>query len=253
MKLIQIPTSCPCCEYPLVTINSQLFCRNTACEAQIGKKLEHFAKVLGIKGFGPKTVEKLQLSDITELFFLDREVLVEAVGAKVADKLLDEIERAKNADLATVLASFSIPLIGETASKKIAKVTNDIDSITEETCKIAGLGAKATDNLLGWLSTDYQDLKEFLPFSFDTKPSKQIDTNAQTVCITGRLKSYKTKSEATIALEAAGYIVVDSVTKATNILVDETDKTSTKRTKAESLGITIITDLNDLLKEKTND
>jgi hypothetical protein len=36
-------------------------------------------------------------------------------------------------------------------------------------------------------------------------------------------------------------------------LVDEEDKASTKRKKAESLGIPIITNLNTFLKENTND
>ena len=108
MQKIKIPTTCPCCDYKLETVNEQLFCRNTACTAQLGKKLEHFCKVLQIKGFGPKTIEKLNLADITELFYLDRDSVVEALGEKVADKLLDEIERAKSADLATVIAAFSI-------------------------------------------------------------------------------------------------------------------------------------------------
>jgi NAD-dependent DNA ligase len=43
------------------------------------------------------------------------------------------------------------------------------------------------------------------------------------------------------------------VTKATDYLVDEEDKGSSKRKKAESLGITIITNLNTFLKENKND
>jgi NAD-dependent DNA ligase len=39
---IKIPTNCPCCEYTLELVNDQLFCRNQACGAQLGKKLEHF-------------------------------------------------------------------------------------------------------------------------------------------------------------------------------------------------------------------
>ncbi len=249
MQKIEIPTTCPCCEYSLIFVNEQLFCRNTACTAQLNKKLENFCKVLQIKGFGPKTIEKLNLADITELFYLDRDMVIEALGAKTADKLLDEIERAKGADLAAVIAAFSIPLVGGTAAKKIADTVSSIEEINQETCKIAGLGDKVTANLLNWISTEYPEIKEFMPFSFKSSEKKLVNTDAKRVCITGKLKSFKKKVDAEASLSAAGYILVDSVTKTTDYLVDEEGKMSSKREKAVQYGITIITDLNDLLKE----
>jgi DNA ligase (NAD+) len=187
---------------------------------------------------------------------LDLDTVTEALGSeKTAAKLLDEIERAKTVDLATVLASFSITLVGSTASKKICEVVEHIDQITYETCKQAGLGDKVTENLVGWLQTDFPDLREFLPFSFKSNRNSNTisNNNSKTVCITGKLSSYKTKADAYQALEAAGYRAVESVTKTTDYLVDEEDKASTKRKKAESLGIPIITNLNTFLKENTND
>jgi len=250
MQKIEIPTTCPCCSYKLETVNEQLFCRNLSCEAQLGKKLEHFTKTLGIKGFGPKTIEKLGLADITELFYLERDSVIESLGSeKVADKLLDEIERAKGADLATVLASFSIPLVGGTASKKIASVVSSIEEITQETCKQAGLGDKVTSNLLNWISMEYPEMKEFLPFSFKSSQVKPVSTSGPTICITGKLSSFKTKSEAAKILEAAGFIVVESVTKTLKYLVDEDNKGSTKRKKAEEYGATIVTNLTDFVSK----
>ena len=251
---IEIPTECPCCNYPLELVNDQLFCRNTACSAQLNKKVEHFCKTLGIKGMGSRTVEKLGLSDITELFYLDSAQVVESLGSeKVALKLLDEIERSKSADLATVIVSFSIPLVGSTASKKLCEVVTSVDEISYDTCKQAGLGDKVTQNLVAWLETDFQEMREFLPFSFKSQKNSNTNSNQKTICITGKLSSYKTKAEAYKSLEEAGYTPVESVTKATDYLVDEEDKGSSKRKKAESLGITIITNLNTFLKENKND
>lgn len=253
MQKIEIPTNCPCCEYKLELVNDQLFCRNLACSRQLNRKLEHFAKTLSIKGFGPKTIEKLALADITEIFYLDRDQVVDQLGEKTADKLLDEIERAKTADLATVLAAMSIPLVGGTASQKIANVVSQINEITLEKCKQAGLGDKVSQNLLDWVEFDYPEMKEFLPFDFKSRAQKITNTNAKRVCITGKLKSFKKKADAEHSLSAAGFILVDSVTKTTDYLVDEGDSMSAKREKAVQYGITIITDLNDLLKEKLND
>ncbi len=249
MKII-IPTNCPCCDYPLQQVNDQLFCRNVSCSAQLYSKVEHFCKTLGIKGFGPKTVEKLQLSDLTEIFYLEQDQLVEALGStKVAIKLLGEIDKARGADLATVLNSFSIPLIGTTASAKIAGVVGHIDEINPEKCKQAGLGEKATANLMDWLEGEYKELKEFLPFSFRSNVQVTSKSDGPTVCITGKLTSFKTKSEASKSLTSAGYRVVDSVTKTLDYLVDEANDNSSKRKKAEQYGITIIHNLTQFLKK----
>jgi len=247
---IKIPTHCPCCDYPLETVNDQLFCRNLACSAQLGKKLEHFCKVLKIKGMGAKTIEKLGLLDIIEIFYLDVDQVAEALGSqKMADKLVEEINKAKEAPLADVLAAFSIPLIGNTAATKLCAVVNHIDEINAETCKAAGLGEKATNNLISWLETDFQEIKEFLPFSFTNNNKPVANTNGKTVCITGKLSTFKTKALAYEALTAAGYSISESVTKSLDFLVDEENKGSSKRSKAESLGIKIIPNLKDFLEE----
>ena len=247
---IEIPTTCPCCSYPLEMVNDQLFCRNTACDAQLSKKVEHFCKTLGIKGMGAKTIEKLGLADITELFYLDIDQVAETLSSRtMATKLINEINKAKQADLATVITSFSIPLVGNTASKKICGHVSHIDEITAETCRQAGLGAKVTENLLTWLQTEFKEVREFLPFSF-TSTKVPLQSGGKSVCITGKLSSYKTKSEAYKALEEAGFKVAETVTKSTDYVVDEDNKGSSKRKKADELGITIIQNLNTFLKEK---
>ena len=192
---------------------------------------------------------------MTEIFFLELEDVTAALDSeKMAAKLLGEIEAAKTAKLDKLLAAFSIPLFGTTAATKLCAVIESIDDITPEICKEAGLGDKVTANLISWLNTEFLEVREFLPFDFKTsgKPAISAD-NGKSICITGKLASYKTKAEATNALQSAGYKVVESVNKITDYLVDEGDKGSAKRKKAEELGIPIITNLNDFLKENTND
>jgi DNA ligase (NAD+) len=250
---IQIPTHCPCCSYKLELVKDQLFCRNQACDAQLSKRVEHFCKTMNIKGMGTKTIEKLGLADITELYYLELTEVTEQLGsAKIAEKLISEINQSRCAPLNQILASFSIPLVGNTASTKICSVVNHIDEINLETCKQAGLGDKVTENLLVWLETDFTEMREFLPFSFRSETSV-VDTSGKTVCITGKLSSFKTKAEAHKLLAEHGFRISESVTKSTDYLVDEEDKGSTKRKKAEQLGIKIITNLNNFLREQTND
>lgn len=252
---ITIPTNCPCCDYPLEWVNDQLFCKNSSCSAQLGKKLEHFSKTLGIKGLGAKTIEKLELADITELYYLEESDIASALGSeRLAEKLVDEINRSRSASLAQVLASFSIPLIGQTASQKISRVVKHIDEITPEKCSEAGLGEKATENLVTWLNTEFPEMREFLPFSFQSdNQTSTHDANSKTVCITGKLQSFKTKQEAYRLLEAAGFKITETVTKTLDYLVDESNRSSSKRKRAEELNIKIIDNLTHFLKEQTND
>lgn len=250
---IEIPTHCPCCNYKLELVNDQLFCRNQACDAQLSKRVEHFCKTMNIKGMGAKTIERLSIADITEIYYLEQSEVANLLGSqKVAEKLIAEIDKSRSAPLNQILASFSIPLVGNTASTKICNVVNHIDEINLETCKQAGLGDKVTENLLSWLELDFQEMRQFLPFSFHSE--KPLDnTSGKTVCITGKLSSYKTKAEAYEQLTKYGFKISESVTKTTDYLVDEEDKSSTKRKKAEQLGIKIITNLNTFLREQIND
>jgi NAD-dependent DNA ligase len=226
----------------------QLFCRNKSCPAQLNKKLEHFAKTLGIKGLGPKTIEKLELDNIYDIYQVSPRYFTECLGEKLATKLVSEIETSKNSSLNKVIAAFSIPLIGGTASDKLTRIVQTIEEITPKTCKDAGLGDKATANLINWLETEFLEIRPFLPFSFtSTNSDKQVFN--KTICITGKLTSYKTKAEAAEALKPYGFLVVESLTKSTDYLADETSGTSTKRKKAEELGIPIINNLKNFLKE----
>ena len=254
---IEIPTHCPCCGEPLEWEKDQIFCVNSSCPAQLYKRVEHFTKTLGIKGFGAKTIEKLALDSIPEIYFLEFDDVAAALGSeRMAEKLLLEIEQSRTASLDKVLAAFSIPLIGQTLSTRLCQVVKNIDEITTETCNSAGLGAKATANLISWLNTEFLEVREFLPFDFkasepENASSGEDGKSLPTICITGKLVTFKTKAEATTALQMAGYKVVESVTKQTDMLVDEGDKGSAKRKRAEELSIPIITNLKDFLKENT--
>jgi hypothetical protein len=89
-------------------------------------------------------------------------------------------------------------LIGRTASNKICSVIKNIRDITEETCAEAGLGPAATNNLLDWLIEEFTDGYDRLPFRWQQLTKiEEKSADKGIVCITGRLKSYKTKAAAT--------------------------------------------------------
>lgn len=241
---IEAPTNCPSCSSELVWRNDQLYCENVSCFGKGQKKIEHFSKTLKIKGLGPATIEKLQLSNIAEIYELSLNDIVDSLGSeKMAEKLIKEIEASKKATLQEVLPAFSIPLIGKTAAEKVSKVLTDLRDLTEAACVEAGIGPKATLNLLEWFETEEYKL---LPFSFK---AKEIKRSKGIVCITGKLTSVKTKSVAESLLAEAGYGIKPSVTKDVTVVLNESGTESAKTKKAREYNIPIVTNLNQLIEE----
>jgi DNA ligase (NAD+) len=249
MIRIEPPTKCPSCGSQLELVKDQLFCRNPDCGAKSSKKLEHFAKTLKIKGLGPKTIEKLPLTSIPDIYSMSKKEIVDEIGEKLGDKLFNQIELSKSVDLTVLLPAFSISLIGSSASKKLTKQISSIRDITHEKCLEAGLGPKSCTNLLEWYDNEFCDNLEYLPFSFEAEI--QVETTksiGKVVCITGKLNDFKNRNLAKTYLESFGFTVTTSITKKTDYLVDEEGRKSSKSTKADSLGIPILT-IKDILKE----
>lgn len=249
MSTIQAPTSCPSCGSVLEWSNHLLYCVNESCISKVGKKIEHFAKTLKIKGLGPSSIAKLNLADVDEIYTLTEEGVAEALSSnRLAEKLCKEIENSKNASLNLLLPAFSIPLIGRTAAQKLSTVCKSIYEINEDSCRRAGLGPKATANLLEWLANDFAYYKE-MPFSFEFEHKPTNNDKKGVVCISGKLTSFKTKAEAQKVLEEYGYEVKSSLTKQVTILVNESGIESSKTQKARESGVTIVTNLTDLFGE----
>lgn len=244
MQEIKPPKTCPSCNSNLVWVNQILYCKNTECGEQASKKVEHFAKVLKIKGLGPSTISKLGFTTTENIYEATLEYIEDSLQSKkIADKLKQEIEASKRVPANILLAAFSIPLIGTTAANKLAEHCVSITDINEKTCKAAGLGPKATESLLTWLENNNINTLPF-DFKFEHKVTKK---DRGIVCISGKLKSFKTKAEATKALEDAGYTVKSTVTKDVTILINESGIESTKTEKARNSGVQIITDIGDLI------
>ena len=252
-QAIQIPDVCPSCGTSLELINDQLFCNNTSCPAKNSKIVEGFTKTLRIKGLGPKTINKLDLEYIEDIYELTEEFIEERLGSeKIAKKLIHEIGISKNANLQDLLPAFAIPLFGSTASQKLCNTINHIDELTEKRCSEAGLGPKVTTNICSGYETAYKNRYCRLPFTWKADVFEGVpvvDIN-EVVCITGRLKSYRTKADAKKVLEKFGFRVKDTLTKDVTILINESGIESSKTKSAESKNIRIVTNLTQLIGEK---
>lgn len=234
---IQIPTECPSCGSKLEQVNSQLFCRNLECPAQSSKKVEAFAKKMKIKGLGPATIDKLELTNVNEIYELDVEYLISVLGDKIGKKIHNEIDKTRVCDFSTFLSALSIPLIGSVAAEKIGSYANSFEELNLDNILKAGIGDKAKDNLFSWLIENSDNLPNV---SFKSKKEINTPSLGKKVCITGKLDNFKNRSEAAEYLKSLGYTVTTTVSKQTDYLVDEEGRSSSKRAKAKQLNIPIV-------------
>lgn len=246
--MIKAPTECPSCSEPLTRIKDQLFCYNSDCGSIRQKKLEHFCKSLKIKGLGPASLEKLNFNTFLDIYTQDLNFFIEKLGSeKISEKIIQEIEYSKGLSLNDILPALGIPLIGKSASDKLSLSCDSIFDINKETCCLAGLGPKATESLITWIDNNF-DLISKLPFDFEFK--KLI--GGKGICITGKLKSYKTKELAYEQLKKLGFTIKDSVTKEVKYLVNESGTETSKTKKARESGVIIIENLIEFIGELNN-
>ena len=104
MQAILAPEVCPSCGSPLEWRNDMLYCTHSLCPAQIQKRIEHFARSLKIKGLGPKSIEKLGLTSLLDIYELSYYSIKCALSSeKLAVKLLREITHSRKASMNDVL------------------------------------------------------------------------------------------------------------------------------------------------------
>jgi len=237
MRKVEIIKFCPNCGGAITRINDQLFCKNNTCSEVVFKKILHFVKTMKIKGLGEQTLKKLNVSSINDIYSMKEDNLIEILGEKIGTKIFNEIEKSKNVTLDIFIAAFSIPLVGKTIANKIATKVHSITDINAELCKEAGVGEKATNNLINWLKDEYPQF-ETLPIN--TAPIEDKEVNLQ-VCITGKLNGFTSRNKASEFYSNFGVRVVNSISSKVNYLICDDDSNSSKTNKARELNIPIIT------------
>lgn len=249
--MLNIPNKCPVCESTLDRVNDQLFCKNSSCSAKSSKQLLHFVKTMKIKGMGEKTLEKLDLDGIVDIYALTQDELITKLGEKIGTKLFNEITNSKHIDLDVYITSFGISLIGGSASKKLITVIKSLWDVTAELSKKAGLGEKATSNLLQWVKEN-KEMYIDLPITFkEVNGEPQLETLLNVV-ITGKLEDFPSRAKAKNHLESLGIKVLGSLSSKANYLVcDQEDSKSSSFKKAETMNIPVVTmkNLLNIIKE----
>lgn len=188
-----------------------------------------------LKGFGEKTLEKLELSSVPELFYITEDILTDILGDKVGTKLSAELDRMRTSvEMHTLLASLSIPLVGTVAAEKATAGKSSL-ATTE-------LTGKAGESLEKWKHSDLGKEIMALPWNFTkvTQVESKTESLGVAVCVTGAVEGF-TRTTLKSHLESLGFTVKSSVTKDVKYLIceDESKRSSSSYLKAQENGIEI--------------
>ena len=254
-----MPTVCPECGSPVVRDEDgvALRCTSPECPAQRLRNIAHFAsrEAMNIDGLGISVCESLISSglvkDASDLYYLEAEPVaqLDRMGDKSAKNLIAAIENSKQAGLARLLCAFGIRQVGQKAAKVLASYYGDLDELmaadAEALTTIPDIGGITAGFIVDWFGNPQsQDLIHKLRaagVSFASREEKKDDRFAGlTFVLTGTLSRF-TRDEASTIIESFGGKASSSVSKKTAYVLAG-ENAGSKLTKAESLGIKIISE-----------
>ena len=139
-EAVKFVSHCPACGTQLVRVEGEAawICPNKyGCPPQIVGRIEHFVgrRMMNIDGIGEETAEALYKSGLvtnfSDLYDLKASELlrIEGFAQKSAERVIAGIEASKQVPFERVVYALSIPFVGETTARKIARSVGDIDTL----------------------------------------------------------------------------------------------------------------------------
>ena len=269
-KHFEMPKFCPVCGAPTVREEGEAVTRCTGieCSAKALRNIVHFASKEGmeIDGLGYSIIEQLidkklisNISDIYELKLEDVASLKKN-GKKFAQNLIDAIEKSKSNDLFKLLTGLGIRHIGAKSAKNLSRKYRNIDNLMnaslEELSIQNDIGEVMAKSIYEFFRENQtidliNKLKE-LGVNMESLEEESLDKRFEgmTFVLTGTLSKYS-RNEASDIIEKLGGKTSGSVSKKTTYVLAGEDAGS-KLTKAQSLGVTVITedDFEKLIKKE---
>ncbi len=253
------PKLCPVCNEPVTRVDEEaaVRCVNLGCPAQILRGLIHFASrdAMDIEGLGAATCEALYsnelVKNIADVYNLTENGLLRLDGFKdkSVSNLLNNIQISKKQDFSRLLYSFGIRHVGVKAARLLSEHFGSLDALLaapqDELVKINEIGPTIAQSVFHWLSkpTSLDLLERLKAAGVNTLGEKRAVTDlfsGKTFVITGTLEQYS-RDEAKEIIEKNGGKVSGSVSAKTSYLLAG-EAAGSKLTKAQTLGITIISE-----------
>lgn len=260
---IRYATHCPECNTPLVRNpeEAQHYCPNASgCLPQRVGRVAHFIsrKAMNIDGLGAETIQLItqhqlinSYADLYDLKVSDLTPL-ERLAEKSAQNIVTAIAASKQVPFASVLFALGIRYVGQTVAKKLAQEFGSIDALVnaslEQLEAVDEIGTRIAQSVLAFFSLEenrmiIEQLRNAgvqLTQEKSNAPSSTIFSGMRFV-VSGVFENYS-RDELKAIIEQHGGKISSSISNKTTYLVAGENMGPAKKVKAESLGVSIISE-----------
>lgn len=269
---VRFVSHCPACGTPLVRVEGEAawVCPNRyGCPPQQIGRIEHFVgrRMMNIDGIGEEMSRELfergYIRNIADLYSLkaDDIISIPGSGPRTAQRILDGVEASKNVGFDRVIYALSIPQVGETVSKHLARAVGDIDrlmSMSEAELTAIndigpGIAASVTDYFSHAVNREIiERLREAgvtMAMTRDDSVERSTRLEGKSIVVSG-VFSLHSRDEYKEMIENNGGKNVGSVSKKTSFILAGENMGPSKLEKAKKLGVPVVSEQEflDMLK-----
>ncbi len=260
---VQFVSHCPACGSRLVRVDGEAawVCPNKeGCIPQIVGRIEHFVgrHMMNIDGIGEETAAALFahgfVHNVADLYDLTPQQLmtIEGFGAKSAERVIAGIDASKDVPFERVVFALSIPFVGETTARKVARAAKNIDTLmsmpVEQLEAIEDVGARIAASIAGFFADEQNrrmverlraaGLKMEVEAATAGEPLSDV-LGGKSFVISGVFAKHS-REEYKSLIERHGGKNVGSISKKTDYVLAGENMGPAKLEKATKLGIPII-------------
>lgn len=255
-------THCPVCGTPLKRVPGEAawICPDRFhCPPQIVGRIEHYVgrKMMNIDGVGEETAQALYdagyVRDVADLYDLtyDQLLRLPGFGPRSAEKVLDGLKASLDMPYDRVIYGLSIPYVGDTVAKKVAKAFPDIDTLMsatfDELSATKDIGPRIAESIIEYFNNPRNrrmverlrrvGLQMSMPETEEGETSDRL--GGKTFVISGTFSRHS-RDEYKELIERNGGRNVGSISKKTDYVLAGENMGPAKREKAAALGIPVI-------------
>lgn len=259
---VKFVSHCPACGSPLIRVEGEASwqCPNKFnCPPQIAGRVEHFVgrKMMNIDGIGEETAQQLfntgLVKNIADLYDLTPSQLLtlDGFGPRSAERVMEGLEASKSVPYDRVIYALSIPFVGDTVARKVARAFPDIDRLMaatpEELAATKDIGARIAESIVEYFANPLnRSIVERLRVAgLQMSGAEESDENrtdllgGKSFVISGTF-SLHSRDEYKAMIERNGGKNTGSISKKTDYVFAGKNMGPAKLEKATSLGIPII-------------
>ena len=256
-------SNCPECGSELKKNEGEAnhYCINyNFCQPQVSGRIQHFIsrKAMDIDGLGAETVnllvENKLINNYSDIYRLKAEDLLglERMAEKSSENLINGVLTSKQVSFHRVLYALGIRHVGVTVAKKLAQHYNNIDALMcasyEDLESVDEIGGKIAESIISFFNTQenlmiINDLK-FYGLNFEIDESqivKSIKLKNKLFVVSGVFSKFS-RDDLKLEIEKNGGKVKSSISSKTNYVIAGDNMGPSKRLKAESLNVPIISE-----------